>query len=386
MSDQRILNTRSVTFLPHKEKKSRAILVLVLVLALLAALVANLFFTPLQDNNPLSPNSTSDKGSAALATLLKDQGVKVQHVTSSKELKDVDDESTILVTNPSMVSDDDIASLVDADARILILGTEEFMDADRWGFSGSVSARPSRSVIADCDLPAAKVAEEIGPTSTTISSSEQNSCFVLGTQSVWATASSNPNISFFGAPQTLSNKYLDKRGNAAFALHILGAKPKLFWLQDFTSTEIIENKELAVTMPPWLYTGSIAVLVSGLWLAVFRMRRFGSLVPESMPVIVPAGETQLGRARLYTRGKDYPHAASVLRADAIQRFASRLGLHRYSTRQDVVLAFVAATNQEATSISNILYDRQIRSERDLHRLGEDLNELIKEISHDKRNS
>ncbi|MBM7824893.1 hypothetical protein JOD55_000720 [Arcanobacterium pluranimalium] len=383
MSIQSTLNTSTTKIRSRSEHKARRLLVTVLVVVMLVAFIANMLLTSAKDNRPYSPDSYMEKGSAALATLLKNEGVEVVHVTSPEQLRDVDSRTTVLVTSPTSMSDEDIATMVDADARIIVVGNTDFIDLEAWGFNGSIGLRSSRSVVADCENPAAKIADEIGPTSAGLSNPPAHSCFLLGNEAVWATSASNPKISFFGAPDIFTNKYLAERGNAAFAMHILGSQPKLFWIEGYTDFTIGAQEKDTTALPDWLIYTSIAALLSGLWLVVTRLRRFGKLVPESMPVVVPFGETQAGRARLYARGKDYPYAASILRAATIQAAASRYGLHRYSSRDDVVSAFATASRLSPPQLSDLLYTREVRSERDLQRLSADLNELTKEISHDR---
>ena len=54
----------------------------------------------------------------------------------------------------------------------------------------------------------------------------------------------------------------------------------------------------------------------------------GRVVTEDLPVVVPAGETVRGRARLYRRAGARDRAAAALRADARRDLAGRLGVPR----------------------------------------------------------
>ncbi|MFC5370584.1 DUF4350 domain-containing protein [Arcanobacterium bovis] len=382
MNARTSLDTKPIKQLSRSESKTRRLLAAVLVGAALVAVIANIFLVSSNDNRPYSPDSTAKNGSAAIAALLKNEGITVEHVRTAKQLQHIDSQTTVLVTNPVEISNDDISLMVEADARIIVLGASGVFDPTPWGFQGDLSLRSSRSVVADCEDNAAKIADQIGPTTTTIGNPPSDSCFMIGNEAVWATAPKNPKISFFGAPDILTNQFLDERGNAAFAMHILGSQPKLAWIEGYSSFEFKNDSHIKSALPDWLTYGAIAALLSGLWLVATQLRRFGRLVPETMPVVVPIGETQAGRARLYARGKDYAYAASVLRAATIQNLASRYGLHRYSSRDDVVAAFAAASQRTPNELADMLYTRQIRSERDLRRLNEDLNELTKEISHE----
>ena len=67
---------------------------------------------------------------------------------------------------------------------------------------------------------------------------------------------------------------------------------------------------------------AVALALAALW----RMRRFGPLVFEPLPVVVRACETVEGHGRLYRSRRARDRAAAALRAAAVARITSRPGL------------------------------------------------------------
>ncbi len=67
---------------------------------------------------------------------------------------------------------------------------------------------------------------------------------------------------------------------------------------------------------------AVALALAALW----RMRRFGPLVFEPLPVVVRASETVEGHGRLYRSRRARDRAAAALRAAALARITARLGL------------------------------------------------------------
>jgi hypothetical protein len=109
--------------------------------------------------------------------------------------------------------------------------------------------------------------------------------------------------------------------------------------------------------------------------AIWRGRRFGPLVVENLPVVVRAGETREGRARLYQRSSARLRAADALRIGAIGRLARAVGLPRVSTADEVADAVAAATRRDRASIRGILIDDIPSTDAQLLALSDALAEL-----------
>src|SRR5690606_1050452 len=111
------------------------------------------------------------------------------------------------------------------------------------------------------------------------------------------------------------------------ALRLLGAEPRLIWYRPGLADADVEvPPSLGDLSPGWVVPVMLLGLVTFLAAAVWRGRRMGPLVVETLPSIVPADETVRGRARLYARAGARLRAADALRIGALGRLARELGL------------------------------------------------------------
>src|SRR5690606_16937832 len=112
--------------------------------------------------------------------------------------------------------------------------------------------------------------------------------------------------------------------------HLLGAHERLVWLVqdplDTSSTSDEASTPTGALLPSWAGPVGLWALVVALVTAIWRGRRLGPLVPESLPVVVRASETTRGRGRLYRRSRSRGHAAAGLRAGTAERVGQRLGV------------------------------------------------------------
>ena len=133
--------------------------------------------------------------------------------------------------------------------------------------------------------------------------------------------------------------------------------------------------DIAALTPGWVTPVMLLLLVVFVAAAVWRGRRFGPLVVENLPVVVRAGETREGRARLYQRSNARLRAADMLRIGAIGRLAQTAGLPSTASTQEVADAVAALTRRDRAAVHALLLDRIPRTDRDLIALSDDLAEL-----------
>lgn len=74
-------------------------------------------------------------------------------------------------------------------------------------------------------------------------------------------------------------------------------------------------------IPSGWYWALLQLAFAAVLAAVWRARRLGPLVPEKLPVTVPAAETTEGHARLYEQAHARDRAAAVLRSATRTRLA-----------------------------------------------------------------
>ena len=94
-----------------------------------------------------------------------------------------------------------------------------------------------------------------------------------------------------------------------------------------------------IPRPVYLVIAEIAValVLAALW----RMRRFGPLVFEPLPVLVRASETAEGHGRLYRSRRARGRAAAALRSASVARITTRTGLPQTASPEAVCRGWLA---------------------------------------------
>ncbi|MCM3907124.1 DUF4350 domain-containing protein [Trueperella bernardiae] len=359
-------------------KRSRTGILLSLIAVLALAVIA-LVDIP-QQGEPYSPTSTASTGTRALAQILKNHGVDVSEV-SPLEAMDSADTDTTLVIDPSFYAPTEVTEdLVNSRATIVVLGDSSSMYD--FGFEGYTESFPPIPVAAKCQDPDAQEARGISPLSLAFRPDRERDvtgCFPQLGGYGWVQLTSNPKISLILDPTFLTNEYLADHGNAAFAMRKLGTQPKVLWVSgDYWESEMRTTPQWA-GLPTWFYPLLVGLVLTALWWAFYRGRRFGKLVAEPMPVVVPASEADAGRGQLYHRGRATEHAARALRAGTISRVA-RGRLSPASPREVVVDVLARVSGRDPSAIDALFYSFPITSDADLSRLADQLDEFEREIN------
>ncbi|MCK2028959.1 DUF4350 domain-containing protein [Microbacterium galbinum] len=312
---------------------------------IVAALVVGVAWVGLQiaatapsERRSLDPEGRGDAGALALVEILRDQGVEVDVYRSHVEARDALDESTTLVmTNPYTLSDEGLAELMRPADRVVFLsvGAHLLDDLDL----GAYSSAPLTEVDAQCTAGEFAQVGTIEPDRLMTPHSGVEWCF--GDEegaAVLIDDSDGRRTSIVDGSRLFSNAYLAEKGNAALALALLGQTDRVVWyvpsLGD-SDLEATSPDTLGTLTPPWVTPAIILLMLSGAAAALWRGRRFGPLVAETLPVTVRASETMHGRARLTAKAADAPHAALAIRDGAQRRLARRLGLTARATSDEV---------------------------------------------------
>jgi len=310
-----------------------------------AALVVGVAWVGLQiaatapsERRSLDPEGRGDAGALALAEILRDQGIEVDVYRSHVEARDALDESTTLVmTNPYTLSDEGLAELMGPADRVVFLsvGAHLLDDLDL----GAYSSAPLAEVDAQCTAEEFAEVGTIEPDRLMTPRSGVEWCF--GDEegaAVLIDDSDGRRTSIVDGSRLFSNAYLAENGNAALALALLGQTDRVVWYVPSLGDSDIEATSpdtLGTLTPPWVTPAIILLMLSGAAAALWRGRRFGPLVAETLPVTVRASETMHGRARLTAKAADAPHAALAIRDGAQRRLARRLGLTARATSDEV---------------------------------------------------
>ncbi|HEX4430876.1 MAG TPA: DUF4350 domain-containing protein [Frankiaceae bacterium] len=339
-------------------------------LGLLALLIALVALTTSQSaGGALDPRSAGPNGSRALATLLRERGIQVDRGDATGPGR------TVLVPFPEALDSRGLAGLVTSGADVVLVDPGSVEVAQ-------VTPGPAISVrtrTPGCSLPAAAVAGEarLGGTRYT-SLNAAVSCYDGSLLALPAgSAAGAGRITVLGSADFLTNARLDQQGNAALALGLLSRQPRLTW---YTARRASSGASLTSLLPkaiPWavLQLG-IALVVIGVW----RGRRLGPVVTEPLPVIVRAGETVRGRARLYAAARARVTAANALRNGSRARLAALVHLDPRVAPEALVAAVAARTGKEPAVVSALLYEGggpggSTESDTTLVRLADELDQL-----------
>ncbi|MGW8484228.1 DUF4350 domain-containing protein [Microbacterium sp. NPDC055903] len=368
--------------------------------ALLCALVIGGAFVVARVNDVLSiptrgaldPESAGRDGALALVEILRDQGVEVQVVRSRISAADALREgSTLAMTDPYALSDEAVRAMIAPADRVVVLSVSarmlRLLDLGEDSFSSA-----SGAVEASCDLPEVSEVGRIRPDRLIVPGPGVTGCFAEsdGASALLQTDREGASVSIIEASRLVSNGFLAEDGNAALGLALLGQSDHVVWyVPSFLDGDLEAQSEpsLGDLTPAWV-TPAILLLVAALIAAaIWRGRRFGPLVAETLPVTVRASETMHGRARLTAKAADSGHAADALREGAIRRLARRLGLHERSSAGEVADASADRLRVPRSDVAELLSGSPPPDDEALVRLARriaDLEAAVEAASQDGR--
>ncbi len=281
------------------------------------------------DRGAMDPKSVEPAGARALAVLLGDRGVSVHRVKGlSSVLARAGSGSTVFLPFP----DREPTRLL---SRLAARPTTVVLVAPSSETLGRLTAQASLTGPATverrdpgCSDPVATTAGDAdlgGGRYTMRGSNAGSSCYAGSLVTVRGRAGQPVVVA--GVPDPFTNARLGERGNAALALGLLGGQPDLWWvLPDPAAGDTGPHRSLMSVLPGWvrpvLWELALAALLAALW----RGRRLGPVITESLPVVVRAAESVEGRGRLYLRARARDRAAEALRSSAQARLMRYLGL------------------------------------------------------------
>jgi hypothetical protein len=346
---------------------------------------------------PLDPGSAAPTGGKALAQVLAGRGVDVTSATSLEEVRDATaggGAATVLVfddaANLPSSAFDELARV----AETIVVVEPTFAVLQEIAPGARASGEPSGPVRAGCAVRAAERAGQIDPrpTANTEGSSvpgtfrlqdDGASCFAdtSGAATLVRTTYTGSTVYLLGSAALLMNDGVDRSGNAALGLNLLGHDRTLVWyLPGLTDRPVTGPPDLASLTPGWVTPVLLLVVLVFVAAAVWRGRRFGPLVVENLPVVVRAGETREGRARLYQRSSARLRAADSLRIGTIGRLASATGLPRTASASEVADAAAVLTGQDRARVRRLLIDDVPHTDGDLIALSDSLTALERAIA------
>ncbi|WP_157529959.1 DUF4350 domain-containing protein [Microtetraspora niveoalba] len=341
-------------------RSGRGVLVVAL-LVLVTALAPVLLSSPGTAGRPLDPADPSLSGGKALAELLTRRGVSVERVESvAAMLAAARPDSQLLIGDTVAMTEDEAREIAASGRDRLIVGNAAHLGVLAPGVLADDDAR-SRSREPRCSLREAAGAGSafIGGLSFTAPAGATGCYPADGRPTLVRYSPDGATVTVTGGGAFMTNLRLAEDGNAALALNLAGARPRLIWLaapeKPGPGAAGPSGTSLGDLIPdavPWaILQLAVAVVVVALW----RGRRLGPVVAERLPVVVRASETVEGRGRLYRARRARDRAAQALRAAAIDRLAPRLGLPPTAAAEEVVAAAAVRTGREAAEVRSALY-------------------------------
>lgn len=282
-------------------------------------------------HDALDPEGVGDTGAMALAEILRGEGVTVEvHRSRIEAAAAVDDDTTLVMANPVTLTDEGVEELIGSADRVVFLSAgTHLLSLLSIGDNAAGAGTP---VSARCDAPEFAQVGTIRPDRMFSPADGVQGCFQEADgdgAAVLIDDSDGVRRTVIDGARLFSNARLAEDGNAALGLALLGQTSKVVWyVPSYEDTDIQteEPETLGSLTPDWLTPAILLLLTAGLAAGLWRGRRFGPLVAESLPVTVRASETMHGRARLTAKAGDAMHAAEALRDGSRRRLARRLGL------------------------------------------------------------
>lgn len=334
---------------------------LVLATALVVAAVLLSLGTEQFPQGYLEPDSVSPDGARALVEVLEqDRDVDVVRSSSDAEeaLADAGGDSVLVVFLDHRLLPGELDSLAALDAEtVLVQPTLRSLEAFAPGVDVTGRADPDEALAPLCTMAEAVAAGEAEVGGELYGAPEGSGavgCYPAGSGEALVRIDDGASTTtVLGTGEPLSNAELDVEGNAALALNLMGAE-NVVWLRPDPPQEA-GSATLAELVPLGLRWSLAPIVVALGLLALWRGRRMGPLVPESLPVAVQASETTRGRAALYRSRKARDRAALAMRTGFLDRTVPKLGLASDSSDEAVVSALAARTGDEPAELSALLY-------------------------------
>lgn len=351
---------------------------------LLAVLIGAVLLTPRTSSEPLDPASAEPDGARAVAQVLGQHGVDVTITHRVGELRSGDvRDATVVLTRPQLLAPSTLQQTMAAasQARRLIIVDADPSTVKALGLPID-SVDPMRSEpVSRCTvgwldglrLSFADVSYRPRDTGQT--------CFGeggAGAVVVLPAQGRAPETVLLGSHAVLANKTVTDADNAAITLRTFGASDHLVWFAPSLGTA--DNKAVQGPMwPDWFHpaiwlAGAVVLIVM-----VWRGRRFGRLVVEPLPVVVPADETTRSRGQLYRKAHDHVRAAAVLRLATRTRLARYLGLAPNGRPETLIGHAARAAQHDPQRVADLLYGADPPDDDAMTALAKDLQQLERQV-------
>lgn len=328
----------------------------------------------------VDPEAYDPGGARALATLLRDRGVEVVRTSDvPTTLAATTATSTLFLPQAGLLSSEELGALSKAPGDLVVAGAAPGPLADLGVPVSPVDMVRVTERRPSCDLPVAANAGSVDLGGLVVTGPQGSAaCYRVGDGFALVAVSDGPVV--VGSTSLFTNDRLGQRGNAALALGLLGASPRVVWLVPSPSRAAFGERPVTAPddlLPAEVRSARFLLVLVVVVLALWRARRLGRVVPEPLPVVVRASETTEGRGRVYRAARARGTAATSLRSATRARLGPRLG----NPDPAALVAVVAErTGRSAGAVEALLYGPEPSDDDALVRLADDLDTLTREVA------
>jgi Domain of unknown function (DUF4350) len=341
----------------------------------------------------LDPRDVGPAGTHALAALLAGQGKRVSRVdtVAAALARSRGPGTAVVIADPGQLASSSLPRLAAAPADLLIIAPSR-------GALAALAPGVTLAAVADvasylprCSWPGARLAGPADMGGLLLRSPARGGwrCYPVGRTkpspgalppagyaSLVRYQRGGRVITVLGTGAPLTNLDLGNNGNAALALNLLASDSRIVWLMPGPAAGAGAGSGSVyglVPRPVYLVIAEIAValVLTALW----RMRRFGPLVFEPLPVVVRASETAEGHGRLYRSRRARDRAAAALRAASVARVTTRTGLPPTASPEAICRELARRTGRGEGQIRAMLFGPVPGDDAGLVKLAHDLDAL-----------
>ena len=342
------------------------------------------YLTAPRPGGRMDPTSTSSDGARALVTLLRDHGVDVVEATDVAAVEAAARPDTLIVAVQTyhLLDDDMLRRLADLPGdRLLVEPTSRTRErlAPRIRLDGTTQFGGAEP---DCDLREATRSGDVefGLSDAYVAAGDVpvTRCY---SGALVRYSDDGRDVTVVGTSEFMTNSGLLDAGNAALAMNLAGANPRMIWYApqhsegeadgDATIFDLIPDH---VTWIVWQLCLAVALL------AVWKGRRLGPLVAEQLPVVVRASETVEGRGRLYRSRRARDRAADALRTATLQRMLPRLGLAHDAMPPAIIQAVAERSGIHPQAVAHALFGPPPATDAELVNLARELDDIERQVA------
>lgn len=373
----------------RRVRRWRGIVLPVLGLIVIAVLLAAL--RPEETGGYLDPRSPGGNGSRALAEIVRQNGTPVDVArTARSAVSSATPDTVLVVVRSERLTRADLDGLASAPGALLLVEpTDAALRRLAPGVSRATTA--TGSAAPGCSFAPAALAGTVGFEAAHVYTAPAGAtlCYPSGEERLprlVRTTTGGRTVTVLGSGAPFTNDALDREGDAALGMNLVGERGRAVWLMPDLPVEDEDagDRSLADLVPPGVSLFFWQVLIAVVLLALWRARRLGPVVVERLPVAVRSAEAVEGRSRLYRAARARDRAALALRESARERLVPLLGLPRSaagdpSKAQQIISSVLARTGGDQQTAWWALYGPAPADDAELVRLTDLLDDLEKRL-------